>query len=226
MHFRNRTDAGRYLAQKMGRYGDAGNVVVLALPRGGVPVGYEVAAELRALLGIFLVRKLGVPGHEEFALGAIALGGAWFVNEDIVRQLGISRQQIQSIVERETQEMDRRAEVYGEEFSNVDVQGRTVILVDDGLATGSTMRAAVNVLKQRNPERIVIAVPVASDSACDQLKGEVSEIVCVYMPENFHAVGQCYDDFSQTSDEEVRELLMRAKGRFDPRTASLSPLVF
>ncbi len=226
MHFRNRADAGRQLARKLGRYAGRGDVVVLALPRGGVPVGYEVAVELKAPLGIFLVRKLGIPWHEEFAIGAIASGGVWFINEEVVRQLGISRPQIRRIVEREEQELERRAEVYGREFSDFDVNGRTVILADDGLATGATMHAAVNALKQRKPKGIVVAVPVASESARKQLEGEVSELVCAHMPEEFYAVGQWYDDFSQTSDEEVRELLLRAKGRFDPKSALASPLLF
>lgn len=209
--FRNRRDAGRLLAEQLSHYSTAPNVTVLALPRGGVPVGYEVATVLKVPLGIFLVRKLGVPGHEEFAMGAIASGGLWFVNNDVVRQLEISSQQIQRIVHREREELERRAEVYGPEFSENDVRGQIVILVDDGLATGSTMRAAVNALKQQQPERIIVAVPVASASTVEELQNEVDEVVCLEMPEQFHAVGNWYEDFSQTTDEEVRELLEKAR---------------
>jgi len=212
--FKDRSDAGRALAEKFEHYADRPNVVVLALPRGGVPVGYEVATRLRAPLDVFLVRKLGAPGHEEFAIGAIASGGLWFVNDDVVRQLGISRRQIQEIVEREERELERRSEVYGSDFSKADVRGQIVILIDDGLATGSTMRAAVAALKQKHPERIVIGVPVSSPSTCEELEREVDEIVCFHTPDQFYAVGEWYEDFSQTSDDEVRELLNRARTQF------------
>ena len=217
--FKDRSEAGQALAEKLEHYSDRPNVTVLALPRGGVPVGYEVAMKLKAPLEIFLVRKLGVPGHEEFAMGAMASGGLWFVNDEVVRQIGIARRQIQQIVEREEQELERRAEIYGAEFSRVDVRGQIVILVDDGLATGSTMRAAVAALKQKHPERIVVGVPVASASTCEELEKEVDEIVCVQTPAHFYAVGEWYEDFSQTSDDEVRELLNKAKTQF----AQLAP---
>jgi len=219
--FKNRREAGQRLAKKLERFSGRYDVVVLALPRGGVPVAYEVAAGLKAPLEIFLVRKLGVPGHEEFAMGAIASGGLWFVNEEVVRQIGITREQIQRIVEREEQELERREETYGIEFSTGDVRGRTVIIVDDGLATGSTMRAAVAALKQKHPQRIVVGIPVASPSTCQELENEVDEVVCVQQPERFYAVGEWYEDFSQTSDEEVRELLSRAKEHFEPAATTL-----
>lgn len=214
--FENRVEAGRLLAEGLEHYAHQSDVVVLALPRGGVPVGYEVAAKLNAPLEIFVVRKLGVPGHEEFAMGAIASGGLWFVNDEVVKQLGISRQQIKQIVEREERELQRREELYGAEFSRLDVEDLTVILVDDGLATGSTMRAAVAALKQQHPRKIVIGVPVASPSTCEELERRVDDLVCVRKPEFFRAVGEWYEDFSQTTDDEVRELLNRAKERVRP----------
>jgi putative phosphoribosyl transferase len=224
--FKDRTEGGQALAEKLAHYSERSDVVVLALPRGGVPVGYEVATRVKAPLEVFLVRKLGVPGHEEFAMGAIASGGLWFVNEEVVRQLGISRRQIQQIVDREEQEMERRMEVYGPEFSKAEVRGQVVILVDDGLATGSTMRAAVAALKQKHPQRIVVGVPVASAQTCEELHGEVDEIICVNTPEDFYAVGQWYEDFSQTSDDEVRELLNRAKEQFEPAPIPPWPAAF
>jgi predicted phosphoribosyltransferase len=211
--FKNRKEAGRLLAEKLEQYVGRADVV-LALPRGGVPVAYEIAARLKAPLEIFLVRKLGVPGHEEFAMGAIASGGLWFVSDKVVQQLGISRQQIKQIVEREERELERRAQVYGIEFSETNVRGRTVILVDDGLATGSTMRAAIAALRQKHPGVLVVAVPVGSPSTCDEVEKEADELVCVQKPENFRAVGEWYEDFSQTTDDEVRDLLHRARENF------------
>lgn len=209
--FQNRSEAGRLLAEKLQRYSDNPKVVVLALPRGGVPVGYEIATQLNVPLKIFLVRKLGVPGHEEFAMGAIASGGIWFVNEQIVRQLGISQQQVQQVIEQEERELERRVKAYGAEFSRIPVRDQIIILVDDGLATGATMRAAVAALKPQHPDRIIVAVPVASPSTCEELGHEVDEMICARTPEDFYAVGQWYEDFSQTSDDEVRELLRRAQ---------------
>lgn len=209
--FQDRTDAGKFLAQQLTQYSENPNVIVLALPRGGVPVGYEVAAALHAPLQVFLVRKLGVPGHEEFAMGAIASGGISFLNDEVVKRLGISRAQVQRVVDRETEELQRRAEVYDGEFSGHDVRGKIIILVDDGLATGSTMRAAITALKRQKPERIVVAVPVASPETCHELRAEADEVICARTPEDFQAVGQWYENFSQTSDEEVRELLQRAR---------------
>jgi len=227
--FKNRSNAGRALADKLEHYSqhyaDRTNVTVLALPRGGVPVGYEVATKLKAPLDIFLVRKLGVPGHEEFAMGAIASGGLWFVNDEVVRQIGISRREIHQVVEREERELERRSHIYGDEFAKADVRGQIVILVDDGLATGSTMRAAVAAIKQKHPEKIVIGVPVAALSTCDELEREVDELVYLQTPPNFFAVGEWYEDFSQTSDDEVRELLERARAQFEPQLPAM-PLLW
>jgi len=211
MLFRDRREAGRLLAQRLRRYAGSPEVIVLALPRGGVPVAYEVARALNAPLDVFLVRKLGVPGHEEFAMGAIATGGVRVVNEGVVRELGIRREAIEEIVRREERELERREATYRGSRGSPDVEGRTVILVDDGLATGSTMRAAAQALRKLGPERIVIAVPVAAPETCEEFQGEVDEIVCARTPQPFQAVGLWYDDFSQTTDEEVRDLLDRSR---------------
>jgi putative phosphoribosyl transferase len=210
MIFRDRTDAGRQLAARLTRYADRKDVLVLALPRGGVPVAYEVAKELKAPLDVFLVRKLGVPGYEELAMGAIASGGVRVVNEDIVNYLGIPDEVIDAIAAVELRELERRALAYRDDRPPPDVKGRIVILIDDGLATGSTMRAAAEALRKQGPARIVVAVPVSSPETCDEFRSEVDEIVCAVTPEPFRGVGLWYQDFSQTTDEEVRELLERA----------------
>ena len=210
MIFKDRRDAGRTLAARLPHYADRKDVVVLALPRGGVPVGYEVARKLNALLDIFLVRKLGVPGHEELALGAIASGGVRVLNEDLVSYLGISAEVIDRIAAVEQRELERRELAYRDNRSRPVVKSRVVILIDDGLATGSTMRAAAESLRQQEPSRIVVAVPVSSPETCEAFRGDVDEMVCAVTPENFQGVGLWYEDFSQTSDEEVRELLKRA----------------
>ncbi len=207
--FRNRTDAGRQLAGKLAAYADRPNVLVLALPRGGVPVGFEVARALGAPFDVFLVRKLGVPGHEELAMGAVATGGVRVLNDDIVRGLGISDREIDAAAARELQELARRERLYRGDRPPPDVAGRTVILVDDGLATGATMRAAVAALRQQQPARIVIAVPTASPDTSEALKAEAEGVVCAMTPEPFFAVGYWYEDFTQTTDDEVRELLAR-----------------
>ena len=207
--FRNRTDAGRHLAEKLAAYANRSDVLVLALPRGGVPVGFEVARALGAPLDVFLVRKLGVPGFEELAMGAVATGGVRVLNDEIVRGLGISEHEIDAIVARELQELARRERLYRGDRPPPDVTGRTVILVDDGLATGATMRAAVGALRQQQPARIVIAVPTASPDTSEALKAEADDVICVITPEPFFAVGHWYDDFTQTTDEAVRELLAR-----------------
>ncbi len=209
MIFRDRTDAGRQLAARLTRYADRTDVSVLALPRGGVPVAYEVAKELNAPLDVFLVRKLGVPGHEEFAMGAIASGGVRVLNEDIVNYLRIPDEVIDLVAAHEQRELERRERAYRDDRPPPDVKGRVVILIDDGLATGSTMRAAAASLRLQKPARIVVAVPVSSPETCDEFRSEVDEIVCAFTPEHFQGVGLWYEDFSQTSDEEVRELLKR-----------------
>jgi len=210
MIFRNRTDAGRQLAARLGRYADRADVLVLALPRGGVPVAYEVAKELKAPLDVFLVRKLGVPGHEELAMGAIASGGVRVLNEDIVDYLRIPDEVIDAVAAIEQRELERREHVYRDARPPPDVKDRVAILIDDGLATGSTMRAATASLRLLEPRRIVVAVPVSSPETCDEFRTEVDEIICAVTPENFQGVGLWYEDFSQTSDGEVRDLLKRA----------------
>jgi len=205
--FRDRRDAGRTLAGKLGPYAGRTDVLVLALPRGGVPVAYEVARALHAPMDLFLVRKLGVPGQEELAMGAIATGGVCVLNEQVVRGYGIPERAIQAVAERERAELDRRQKAYRGDSPEPEVRGRTVILIDDGLATGSTMRAAVMALRRQEPARVVVAVPVGAPSTCRDFAAEADEIVCALTPEPFFGVGQWYEDFTQTTDEEVRELL-------------------
>jgi predicted phosphoribosyltransferase len=208
--FRNRREAGRFLAAKLAAYAKRPDTIVLALPRGGVPVAYEVAQALEAPLDVFLVRKLGVPGHEEFAMGAIATGGLRVINQDVVRGLRIPPATLDAIAAREQQELERRERLYRGDRPAPDVRGRTVILVDDGLATGATMYAAVKALKQQGAGRVVVAVPIAPPETCDQLREVVDDVVCAVTPEPFHAVGLWYEDFSQTTDDEVRDLLARS----------------
>jgi len=210
MMFRNRSDAGAELARRLADFTGRDDVIVLALPRGGVPVGYEVAQALRVPLDVFVVRKLGTPGQPELAMGAIASGGRRVLNRDVVDSLGIPDWLIDQVAHNEQTELERREHQYRGQRSPLDVTGRTVILVDDGLATGSTMRAAAAALRARNARRIIVAVPVAAKSNCDQLRSEGLEVICPNTPEPFLAVGQWYRDFSQTSDDEVRELLDRA----------------
>jgi putative phosphoribosyl transferase len=205
--FRDRAEAGRALARALSHYAGRDNVVVLALPRGGVPVGYEVAKELGAPLDVFLVRKLGVPGHEELAMGAIASGGVLVLDEGVLRWLGISEHQLQKTLAKELDELRRREAAYRGGRPLPDLKGKTVILVDDGLATGASMQAAARAVRRHEPARIVIAVPVASRATCDKFRDEVDEVVCAVTPAPFHAVGNWYEDFSQTTDDEVRELL-------------------
>ena len=211
MIYRNRIDAGKQLAARLTRYANRDDVLVLALPRGGVPVGFEVARALNVPLDIFLVRKLGVPGHEELAMGAISTGDVRVLNEDIVDYLRIPMRVIDAVSANELRELKRREHAYRGNRPEPDVQGRTVILVDDGLATGSTMRAVAAALRQQNPARIVVAVPVSAPQTCDEYRMGVDEIICANTPEPFYGVGMWYEDFSQTPDEEVRELLEKAE---------------
>jgi predicted phosphoribosyltransferase len=210
--FRDRVEAGRALAAELPEYADRPDVLILALPRGGVPVAYEVARALHAPLDVFLVRKLGVPGREELAMGALASGGRVVLNREVVEGLRVPQDIIEYVIQSESEELRRRERLYRDDRPAPDVQGRTIILIDDGLATGSSMRAAVAALRQGGPARIVVAVPVAAGSTCDELREEVEEVVCTLTPEPFHAVGLWYEDFSQTTDEEVRELLAREEG--------------
>jgi predicted phosphoribosyltransferase len=205
--FRDRHDAGRLLAEKLTAYAYRPDVLMLALPRGGVPVAYEVARALGTPLDVFVVRKLGVPGHEELAMGAVATGGVRVLNDDVVRGLRIPDRVIDAVTALEQQELARRERLYRGDRTPPDVRGRTVILVDDGLATGATMHAAIAALRQQEPARIVVAVPTAAPETCNALRAEVDDVVCAITPEPFHAVGLWYEDFSQTTDEEVRELL-------------------
>ena len=210
MIFRNRQDAGQRLAARLMNYAGRSDVLVLALPRGGVPVAFEVAQQLKAPLDVFLVRKLGVPGHEELAMGAIASGGTRVINEDVVRYLQIPGEVIDAVAVDEQRELERRERTYRDGRPAPQVKDRVVILIDDGLATGSTMRAAAAALRKQNPSRIVVAVPVAPAETCEEFRKEVDEVVCAATPEPFQGVGLWYDNFSQTSDEEVRQLLNRA----------------
>jgi predicted phosphoribosyltransferase len=208
--FRDRRAAGRALVPLLGRYADRDDVLVLALPRGGVPVGYEVAQALRAPLDVFLVRKLGVPGYEELAMGAIASGGGVVLNEEVMQGLGIPRDVIDQVAEDEQRELERREQAYRDGRPPPSVEGKVVILVDDGLATGASIRAAAAALRRLQPAALVVAVPTAATSTCEQLRSEVDDVVCATTPTPFFAVGQSYLDFSQTTDEEVRDLLRGA----------------
>ncbi|HEY2972023.1 MAG TPA: phosphoribosyltransferase [Pyrinomonadaceae bacterium] len=213
MIYRDRTEAGKQLAEHLKNYANRQDVLVLALPRGGVPVAFEVASALHAPLDIFLERKLGVPGQEELAMGAIATGGVRVLNEDVVGYLDIPGEVIDAVVADEEHELERRQRLYRGNRPPPDVRARTVILVDDGLATGSTMRAAAAALRKQQPARIVVAVPVSAAETCDEFRMEVDEIICAATPEPFHGVGLWYEDFSQTTDQEVRDLLEKSARR-------------
>jgi putative phosphoribosyl transferase len=210
--FPDRAEAGRFLATKLSKYSGRDDVIVLGLPRGGVPVAYEVARALRVPLDVFIVRKLGVPGFEELAVGAIASGGVRVLNEDVARALPNADEIIEAVTKHETAEVERREQKYRDGRPAPEIQGKTAILIDDGLATGATMRAAVKALRQRGAAKIVVAVPVGPLDTCKEFEEEADEVVCASAPEFFQAVGQYYEDFSQTSDDEVRELLARAAG--------------
>jgi predicted phosphoribosyltransferase len=208
--FRDRAEAGDVLAGHLGHYAGRDDVLVLALPRGGVPVAARVASALGAPLDVFVVRKLGVPGHEELAMGAIASGGVQVVNEQVVGRLGLGEVDLRRVAEAEARELARRERSYREGRAPPDLSGRVVVLVDDGLATGSTMRAAVAAARRLGPARVVVAVPTAPASTCQRLRGEADEVVCATTPRPFRAVGYSYRSFPQTSDEEVRALLRSA----------------
>jgi putative phosphoribosyl transferase len=216
-YFRDRIEAGRLLAEKLRVYASYPNVIVLALPRGGVPVGYEVAHALGAPLDIFLVRKLGVPGYQELAMGAVASCGVRVLNDDVVHGLRIPGYVIDAVAAWEQQELARRARVYRDDRLEPNVKGRTVILVDDGLATGSTMQAAIQALRHHEPARIVMAVPAAPPDTCQEMRAQADDVVCAITPEPFYSVGLWYKDFSQTTDEEVRELLARSTAEIAAR---------
>jgi len=205
--FHDRTEAGKLLAAQLGEYADRSDVWVLGLPRGGVPVAYEIAQALNLPLDICLVRKLGVPGQPELAMGAIASGDVMVLNHEVLKSLEISRLALQQVMDTEQQELERRDRAYRENRPEPDVQGKTVILVDDGIATSSTLRAAIATLRQKHPKEIVVAVPVAPISACESLRAIVDKIICLNTPEPLNSIGIWYVDFSQTSDQEVRHLL-------------------
>lgn len=205
--FANRTEAGRLLAEKLGKYAGRDDVIVLGLPRGGVPVAYEVAKRLGAPLDVFIVRKLGVPGFEELAAGAIASGGVRVLNEDVMLAIPHADEAIEAVTARETAELERREHEYRDGRPAPELRDRAVILIDDGLATGATMRAAVKALRQSAATKIVVAVPVGPPDTCREIEQQADETICLSTPEFFQAVGQYYEDFSQTSDDDVRELL-------------------
>jgi predicted phosphoribosyltransferase len=216
--FRDRREAGRLLAARLAKYADAPDVLVLALPRGGVPVAFEVSRKLHAPLDVFLVRKLGVPGHEELAMGALTAGGVRVLNQAVVQGLQIPDSIIDAAAAREATELARREQLYRGGRPALEVRGRIVILVDDGLATGSTLRAAILALREQAPKRIVVGVPIAAPEVCREFQDEADEVICAFTPEEFYAVGLWYEDFSQTTDAEVCDLLAQAAN--EPHSAA------
>jgi putative phosphoribosyl transferase len=221
--YRDRHDAGKRLAKLLSAYAHHPDVLTLALPRGGVPVAYEVARALKVPLDVFTVRKLGVPGHEEFAMGAIASGGMRVLNNDALRALHIPERVVEEVVTREQRELERREQLYRDGRPPPDVRGRTVILIDDGLATGATMRAALRALREQQPARLIVAVPVAAPPTCLELLDEADDVICAFTPDPFFAVGLWYQNFEQTSDQEVHDLLAQTaqEQQTHPRNASL-----
>jgi putative phosphoribosyl transferase len=217
--FLNRREAGRELARQLLQYADHSDVIILALPRGGVPVAYQVALALKAPLDVLIVRKLGLPGREELAIGAIASGGIQILNQDIVHALDIDQSIINSVLQQELQELARREESYRGNRPAPEIKDHTVIIIDDGLATGASMRAAVMGVRTQSPARIVVAVPAAAPQAIDLLQTEVDEIVYVIAPDPFDGVGKWYEDFSQTTDEEVSSLLDNANRQLPSKAA-------
>ena len=210
MYFRNRIEAGQVLARRLQQYKNQPDVLILGLPRGGVPVAYEIARELNAPLDVFIVRKLGVPGHEELGMGAIATGGVRILHEGIIREIGISPQTIEAVSAREQAELDRRERLYRGDRPAPTIESRTVVIVDDGLATGSTMKAAIQAVRQQSPRQVIVAVPTAPSETCEQLKESADHVVCALTPEPFFSVGGSYADFTQITDEEVRDLIASA----------------
>lgn len=210
-YFVDRSDAGRRLAQSIAQRGITGDLLILGLPRGGIPVAYEVARELKAPLDVWLVRKLGVPGHEELAMGALASGGAKIMNEDVVRSMGVRPESIDSVVAKEYKELKRREQEYRGDRPLPEIKGRVVIVVDDGLATGASMRAALRDLGSQDPARLIVAVPVGAPEVCRAMSREASEVICLLQPRFFNAVGKWYRKFTQTTDQEVRDLLSHAQ---------------
>jgi len=207
--FTDRVQAGRMLAERLKAYADRKDVTVLGIPRGGIPVAFEIAEALGAQLDVFVARKLGVPGQEELAFGAIASGGVRVLDPDIIGAVGISNSDIEEVTSREQRELERRERLYRGNRASLDIGGRTAILVDDGIATGSSIRAAISALRHLQPARLVVAAPVAPLSTCARLRQEVDDLVCVDMPRTFRAIGEFYEDFSQVTDQEVTDLLQR-----------------
>ncbi|RBA23726.1 phosphoribosyltransferase [Herminiimonas fonticola] len=208
--FKNRAEAGMMLAERLAAYGGRRDVIVLALPRGGVPVGFAIARALHAPLDILLVRKLGVPGHEEYAMGSVAAGGVCILRTDVIKQLNIPQSAIDALIARKQEELAWRAEIYRNHRPPADLKDRIVIVVDDGLATGATMAAALQIVHAAAPAQIIVAVPVAAQDSVQQIRPQVDDIVCLLIPDYFHAVGLWYEDFGQTSDDEVIQLLNEA----------------
>jgi putative phosphoribosyl transferase len=217
MVFRNREEAGEMLAKRLRAYANREDVIVLGIPRGGVPVAFEVATALQAPLDIFVLRKLGVPGHKELAFGAIASGGSLVLDRRVIEGLDISDRQIEVVIANERMELERRELAYRDDKPPLEIEGLIAIVVDDGIATGSSIRAGIKALRQLKPARIVVAVPVAPLETCNRLRPEVDELVCVHRPQSFLAIGQFYKDFSQVSDQEVIELLKQADRHAVPK---------